>query len=386
MKGHTDRQYEAELIRVRDLLAAMGGKVEGMIQDAVQALVDHDPDRATTVVGRDREVNVLELEVDELCLQVLARRQPTASDLRFLAASLKLVVDLERIGDLAVNVADRVVELAQQPALKPYIDLPRMGRIAREMVSDALDAFVRRDAALARTVFPRDNTVDAIYAQVLRELLTYMIEDPRNIYRATRLLSIAKHLERIGDHATNVAEQVIFLVEGHDVRHKGLGRPPSDALSATATARAMHGVLFVCVGNAARSQIAEGWARRLAPRGIEVASAGLKPTQVHPLAVAAMAEVGIDLAASRSKALDELALDRFDTVVTLCDEAACVNVPGGATHLHWPIPDPVAHEHDADALDVFRRVRDDLAARIEHLFREPNRQYEAGAAQERPQG
>jgi protein-tyrosine-phosphatase len=142
-----------------------------------------------------------------------------------------------------------------------------------------------------------------------------MIEDPRNIYRATRLLSIAKYLERIGDHATNIAEEAIFMVEGHDVRHSGLGKPPETDLAGQTAS--MKGVLFVCAGNAASSQIAEGWARRLAPRGIEVASAGLNPTGVHPLAVQVMAEVGLDLAAASSKAMSDLPLDRFDTVVTL---------------------------------------------------------------------
>ena len=375
MKTHTDRQYEAELQRVRDLLASMGGAVEAMIADAMTSLVEHDAALAARVIERDREVNEAERDVDEMCLSMLARRQPTASDLRFLAVGLKLVVDIERIGDIAVNVCERVLELAGQAVLKPYVDLPRMGRISREMVSDALDAFIRRDAALARTVFPRDNVVDALYAQILRELLTYMIEAPRSIYRATRLLAIAKYLERIGDHATNLAEQVVFLVEGRDVRHTGLGKPEGDVPSREGDLR---GVLFVCLGNAARSQMAEGWARKLTSRGIAIASAGLEPTAVHPMAVEVMAEVGVDLASARAKPLSEIDLSAFDKVVTLCDEAACVSVPPGVAHLHWPIQDPVPHADEQGGIEHFRRVRDDLAARIEHLFRERNRRVEAG--------
>jgi phosphate transport system protein len=368
LRSHTDRQYEAELDRIRDRLARMGGTVEEMIAEAVHSLVAQDRDRARAVIERDHEVNSLEVEVDDLCLRVLARRQPAASDLRFLAATLKLVVDLERIGDLAVNVAERAADLSALPPLKPYIDLPRMGQVAREMVSDGLDSVLRRDTALARTVFGRDNVVDALYAQVLRELLTYMIEDPANIQRANFLLSIAKGLERIGDHATNLAEQAIFLVEGRDVRHTGLGKFHPGELP-----HPVRGVLFVCVANSARSQMAEAWGRHLAPAGIEVASAGTAPTQVNPLAVQAMAEVGLGMEHARSKSLADVDLSRFDVVVTLCEESACPVLPPGPTHVHWPLPDPAGHGAGPEALTRFREVRDELAARVERLFRIPGR-------------
>jgi phosphate transport system protein len=161
----------------------------------------------------------MEVEIDELCLRVLARRQPVASDLRSITISLKLVTDLERIADLAVNIAERVLELNQEPPLKPYIDLPLMAEEAQGMVRQALEAFVAGDAAVAKQVIARDEVVDAYNAQIFRELLTYMMEDPRNIARATRLQSIAKYLERIGDHATNLAEMVVFMVEAKDIRH-----------------------------------------------------------------------------------------------------------------------------------------------------------------------
>lgn len=368
MKPHTDRQYETELQHVRDLLAAMGGRVERMLSDALQALQAHDRDLARVVIAADHEVNDLEVAVDEACLRCLALRQPAASDLRFLAAALKVVTDIERMGDLAVNVAERVIELCGSPPLKPYIDLPRMGRLGSEMLSEALDAFARGEADLARRVMARDNVVDAYYVQVLRELLTYMIEDPRNIQRAVGLLNIAKALERLGDHATNVAEQAVFLVEGHDVRHQGLGKPAPP--EAGVIAKPDRGVLFVCRANAARSQMAEAWARHLAPPGIEVASAGLEQGQVHPLAVQVMAEVGLDIASAKSRTVSDVRLDDFDLVVTLCDEGRCLDLPPGTRHLHWPIEDPVPAASSPGALDVFRRVRDDLAARVDRLFRE----------------
>jgi phosphate transport system protein len=367
MKQHTDQRYEAELSAIRDLLAKMGGTVEAMISQGVEALISQNPVAAQAVIDRDRDVDLMEQEIDDRCIQVLARRQPTASDLRFLAASLKFVVDLERVGDLAVNIAERAIELAPHPPLKPYIDLPRMAQLARAMLSEALDAFARRDTNLARGVFLRDNAVDALYAQTLRELITYMLESPTNIFRATKLLSVAKYLERIGDHATNVAEQAIFLVEGRDVRHKGLGRvEPGDERFI----RPERGVLFVCTANAARSPMAEGWARRLAPHGVVVASAGVRPAKIHPLAVRVMDEVGIDLSNIRSRGIDAVDPSAFDVVVFMDEGIDIPELAPGARRIRWALPDPLLAEDPAD-LELFRRVRDELAARVERLFRNP---------------
>jgi phosphate transport system protein len=173
------------------------------------------------MIAFDKKINQLELEIDELCMQILARRQPVASDLRFITMALKLVTDLERIGDLGVNICERVVELNAEPPLKPYVDMPNMAREVQEMLHEALDAFVAADADRAQHVIVRDRNIDAYYSQIFRELLTYMMEDPRNIFRATRLQSIAKYLERIGDHVTNLGEMVVFMVKGKDIRHGG---------------------------------------------------------------------------------------------------------------------------------------------------------------------
>ena len=220
-RTHTSREYEAELQKLRDRLLLMGAKVEEIIKGAMQALLERDSDLAKKMIQADRRINQLEMAIDQMCLQILARRQPVASDLRFITIAMKLVTDLERIGDLAVNLCERVLELNEEPPLKPYVDLPRMAEEAQEMVHDALDAFVEGDADKADEVIRQDAIVDAYYMQIFRELLTYMMEDTRNIFRATRLQSIAKYLERIGDHATNLAEMVIFNVRGKDVRHAG---------------------------------------------------------------------------------------------------------------------------------------------------------------------
>lgn len=365
MRLHTDRQYEADLQRVRDELECMGTTVEEMIRDGVEALVAHDGAAARRVMERDRDVDALEISIDDHCIRILALRQPTASDLRFLATSLKAVVDLERIGDLAVNIAERVVELTAHPPLKPYIDLPRMGRVAGEMLDEAVKALVDRDPGRARQVFPRDNTVDALYAQVLRELLTFMIEDPRNIYRANRLLSIAKYLERIGDHATNLAEQAIFLAEGRDVRHQGLGRPE---LAEDLRVPPERGVLFVDADGGRLAPLAAAWARHLAPHGIEVGVSCVHPGPLDPRVAEVLSEVGLDLSSEPVPAVTLEAAAAFDVLVLMDDVAAGALLPPTAVRLRWPERDPGPGE-EADALARFRVARDDLAARVERLFR-----------------
>jgi len=215
MERHLDQQLE----HIRKTLLHMGALVEQMIAKANQALVDRDEAAIAEVIRQDLEVDRLEMVLDEACHTTLVRNQPTAVDLRFLVAVMKINNDLERMGDSAVNIAQSARQLNQEPPLKPYIDLPMMSEKARGMVRESLDAFVRRDARLAVEVCQADDTIDAIYKQLFRELLTYMIEDPKTVSRALHLLLVARNLERIADHATNIAEDVIYYVEGRDVRH-----------------------------------------------------------------------------------------------------------------------------------------------------------------------
>ncbi len=216
---HTDRMFEAELTELRQKLLTLGGLVEQAIASSVRALTERNVKLAEEVIEQDKRINVLEVEVDELCLRLLALRQPAASDLRFITLALKIVTDLERMGDLAVNVAERAIQLAEEEQLKPWIDIPKMAELAQGMLKQALDAFVEGDTKRARDVLDRDAQVDELYHQIFRELLTYMLEDPKTTRRAMAILFVAKHLERIADHATNVAEMVIFFVEGRDIRH-----------------------------------------------------------------------------------------------------------------------------------------------------------------------
>jgi phosphate transport system protein len=216
---HTNRQYEEELRGLRSGLLKMGGVVERQIADAIESLVERNTGQARETLERDAEVNRMDTEMDERCIRLLALHQPAASDLRFITTGLKITTDLERIGDNAVNICERAIELNEEPQLKPYIDIPRMAEIAQTMVKDSLDAFMRDDTTLAQEVIERDDEVDRLNYQIYRELLSYMAEDPQTIPRATRILFVSKYLERIADHATNIAEMVVYMVKGSTIRH-----------------------------------------------------------------------------------------------------------------------------------------------------------------------
>ena len=213
------RHFHEELEALKQTLLAMGGLVEDQIRRVMRALIERDDALAQEVIERDQQVNAYDVEVDETCVSLLALHQPAAGDLRFITTAMKIVTDLERMGDQAVNIAQRVLELNREPQLKPYIDLPRMAEKAQLMVKQSLDAFVARDTELARKVCAEDEEVDALKEQIFRELLTFMMEDARTIPRAIRLILISRFLERLADHATNIAEMVIYLVDAKMVRH-----------------------------------------------------------------------------------------------------------------------------------------------------------------------
>ncbi|HEY4743777.1 MAG TPA: phosphate signaling complex protein PhoU [Desulfuromonadaceae bacterium] len=218
-REHISAIFDQELSDLRSMILAMGGKVEMMISGSVMSLVERDSAKAKQIIAMDHEINTHEVAVDEKCLELMALRQPAAKDLRFITLALKIVTDLERIGDQCANIAKRACELNEEPPLKPYIDIPRMAHWSEVMLKEALDAFVRGDDQLAIKVCKDDSFVDELNMQIQRELLTFMIEDPATISRALKLNYISKYLERIADHATNIAEMVIFMVKGKDIRH-----------------------------------------------------------------------------------------------------------------------------------------------------------------------
>ena len=219
--------FDDELAQLKERVLVMGGLAESMIHEAMRALVERRVEYMAQVFAQEEQVNSLHLEIDDRCIKLLALRQPIATDLRTITAAMKVATDLERIGDQAVNIAQTTEFLLKHPLLKPLIDLPRMALIAQEMLKDSLDAFVRRDVELAKQVVMRDDEVDSFKQQIFRELLTYMLNEPSTIQRGLDLILVSRNLERIADHATNVAEDVIFMVEGKDIRHHALDKNPT---------------------------------------------------------------------------------------------------------------------------------------------------------------
>jgi phosphate transport system protein len=213
------RHFQEELERLQSRLLEMGGLAEERVRRAVDALRSRDARETEHVLTGDEPINELHIEIDSRCFTLLALHQPMAADLRAIVAAVKINTDLERVGDLAVNIAEAAKRYTRHPPVKKLIDIPQMAEIAQAMLRDALDAFVRRDTGLAQHVLNEDDKLDSLKSQIFRELLTYMLQDPGTIEPALDLILISRHLERIGDHATNVAEDVIFMVSARDVRH-----------------------------------------------------------------------------------------------------------------------------------------------------------------------
>jgi phosphate transport system protein len=216
---HINAEFDAELRSLKEQILAMGALVDAQVTEALEALLERDTERALRVIEADRAVNQMELAIDERCIRMLALRQPAASDLRFIAAALKMVTDLERIGDLAVNMAERVPELAEAPPLRALQDLPAMAGVAQNMLRSALQAFVAGDPVAAEAVISADTQMDAWMARLLVEVQGVMSRDPATVAPGLATISFARHIERLAAHATNVAEMVIYLIRGRDVRH-----------------------------------------------------------------------------------------------------------------------------------------------------------------------
>ena len=226
---NTSHHFDQDLAVLKDKLVTMGSLAEAAVQRSMKALIERKDLLALHAKEEDEILDELEIEIDEMAIQLLAKA-PLATDLRLIVVAMKICQNLERVGDEATTIGRRALELNAEPQLKPYVDIPKMAEIALQMLKEALDAFVTREPARARAVIPRDKEVDALNKQLQRELVSYVIEDPSTISRCLNLIVISKSLERIADHATNIGEEVVYLYEGHDIRHarKGRTRPPPD--------------------------------------------------------------------------------------------------------------------------------------------------------------
>jgi len=218
-KKHTSTHYEQELRDIREGLLYLGALVEKAIELAVRSLVERDTELARKVICDDTTIDQRDVEIEEKCIRILALRQPTARDLRFITTAIKINGHLERIGDMAANIAEKAIILSEEPPMKPYIDIPRMAEIARGMIKESLDALVNKDTGLAQKVRMDDEIIDNLNEQVFRELLTFMMEDPKKIHRALIIMQVSKNLERISDHAVGIADMVVYMVTGKMVRH-----------------------------------------------------------------------------------------------------------------------------------------------------------------------
>ena len=222
-KRHTSSHYEKELQQIKDGLIYLGALTEKAIQDAMQALSGRDSELAKKVIGADDEIDRLDTDIEERCIKILALRQPTAIDLRFITTAIKITGHLERIGDMAVNIAEKALQLNEEPQLKPYIDLPRMSDLVGQMIKESLDSFIRADLNLAENVRRTEQVIDDLKEQIFRELLTFMMEDSKAIHRALLIMQVSKNMERIADHAKGIADMVTYMVTGECVRHQTCG-------------------------------------------------------------------------------------------------------------------------------------------------------------------
>ena len=219
-KRHTSREYERELQEIKNGLLYLGAMTERAIDRGVKALLERDSDLARQVICDDDQIDKIDVEIEEKCIRLLALRQPAARDLRFITTAIKINGHLERIGDMASNIAEKAIILNEVPQIKPYIDLPRMADIARSMIKESLDALVHENVELAKKVREEDDTIDQLNEQIFRELFTFMLEDPRKIHASLYIMQISKSLERISDHAAGIADMVVYMVTGKSVRHK----------------------------------------------------------------------------------------------------------------------------------------------------------------------
>ncbi len=368
MPKHLQREIE----HLKKMVLSLGAKVEDRVREATMAIDDRDARTAKKVIETDIEIDQAEVVIEEECLKILALHQPVAIDLRFIVAVLKINSDLERIADLAVNVAERAVFLATQPRLDISFNLRPMAQKAREMLRNSLDALVNLSETSALKAIESDSDVDRMNRQMFLLVQEGIKRNPNDMESLIHILSASRNLERISDHATNIAEDVLYMTRGEVMRHKTseLERKPLQSDNGVKTR-----VLFICVHNSARSQMAEAFLKKYGGDRFSVESAGLEPGTLNPVVVEVMKEVGIDISHKTTNSVfDFFRQGRlYDYVITVCDAAQsekCPIFPGVAKRIHWSFPDPSAFNgsHE-DKLQRIRQVRDQIEQQIKDWIR-----------------
>ncbi len=349
-----ERTFDTELAELNELILKMGNMAERAIFDSVGALKGKDKVLSEKVILDDREIDRLENEIDDKCITLLATRQPMANDLRFITTAMKVTTDLERIGDLAVDIAQKNLEIISSPLLKPLIDTPKLADIAQKMIRMSLDSFIKRDSEGLSTINDLEKEADRLRDLITDELMDIMSRDPGAVTRAVPLMLVARHLERICDHAMNIAEDVVYMVDAKVEKH-------------------MHQkikVLFVCVHNSARSQMAEAFTNLFGKGEIIAESAGLEPGKLNPFVVEVMKEKGIDISNNITKSVFDFYRSgkKYNYVVTVCDGASgekCPIFPGVNERLHWSFEDPSSFKGSREEiLERTRQVRDKIEEKV----------------------
>jgi len=340
----------------------MSNLTERNLAAARQGLFERNDQACNSVIADDEAIDQLEKKVDQDGVAVLTRFQPVATDLRQVIAAMKVSGDLERVADQAVNIARKARKHIQHPALPELQLLAPMFQEAASLLADSLKSFWQGDLALASALKPRDKRLDAAKGDVTAQLTDRMAKDPANVPYYLDLIFIARHLERVGDHATNLAEEAVYATSAHDIRHMQQGGKTK--------------VLFVCVHNSARSQMAEAWLQHLGGDAFDVKSAGVEPGTLNPLAIEAMREVGIDISRNLTRSVFDVFKtgELFHYVIAVCDKTSaerCPIFPGVTQRLEWSFPDPGAVTGSPEEkLEQTRHIRDAIHAKVEWWMRE----------------
>ncbi len=359
---HTDREYENELLVIKNIVYSMEALIQEIGNNCLSALFEGSLNSAHQAISKDDEVDRMELQIDRQCINVIARRQPLGTDLRFIVSVQKAVTDLERIADLLVCIAERSVELHQNTDYK--VDEPDLKMMLKEVlnnVSYSISAFLKSDNEEAVNIILKDRQIDAFHAQLFRSLMEKMRNGCDNFSEVSRIMTIISCAERIGDHAKNICEYTCYLATGRQISHTHSLPDESPGVPKC--------IVFLCVQNSARSQMAEGLAKHIFSDKIDVFSAGSAPAdKINPIAVEVMKEIGIDISGHHPKRLTDIPLGKVDMVITLCSEEICINLPTAVICQSWLFDDPVAVNNKNERIKVFRNIRDDLKTKIEKLF------------------